>query len=213
MSSLHRLDIEVRDDSVRRVTVDPELGDGTFSVAPLHNLPESGVPKRSLQGFEIVEKGTRVTVEKPINTFSSAFRLGEHRIPKGFIVSCVGFSDLPAVASHEAKCPSRLEQSMEFAEYRRAGLDREAIENVVRKDRRARLVVERQGASKIAPQIHRTSRPTIHVDPSWQDAIAASEVEQKPPLSAVEASPMSPSRMESTANANGPEDQLATDLL
>jgi hypothetical protein len=67
---------------------------------------------------------------------------------------------------------------MEFAKYQRPGLDGEGIENVVRKDRRARPVIERQGASKIAPQIHRTSRPTIHIDPSRHDTIAASEVEK-----------------------------------
>jgi hypothetical protein len=176
-SSLHRLDIEVRDDPSRCVTIDPELADGAFSVPPLYDLSESGLTKRSLKGFKIVEKGTRVTAEKPIDPVSSAYRLGGDHLPKGLIVVRVGLHDLFAIVPDQAKRPSRLEQSMEFPKDRRAGLDGEAVEHVVRKDGRARPVVERQRAPKVAPQIQPRLRPTVHVDPSGQAGITAPEVE------------------------------------
>jgi hypothetical protein len=102
---------------------------------------------------------------------------------------------------------------MEFPKDRRPGLNGDAVDNVVHKDRSARPGIERQGASKIAAQIHRASRPAVHIDPSCHDTIAAAEVEQEPSFSAVRAGTPSPSQMESTSDTDGPENYLPLDLL
>ena len=211
-SSFHRLNIEIRDDSIRRVTIDPELGKRAFSVAPLDDLAESGLAKRELQGFKIIDKGTGMTVEKPIDPFSPTRRSGAGHFPKSWIVSGIGLGDFLAIVDDHAKRPARLEQSMEFPKYRRPRLDGEAVENVIRKNRRARPGIKRQGASKIAPQIHRTSLPAVHIDPAWHDTIAAAEIEQEPPSPPVGAGAPSPSRMEAASNTNGPEKPLPADL-
>ncbi len=213
MGSLHRLDRHVREDSIRRVTVDPELGPGTFTVAPLHDLSEPGLAQRSFQGFEVVEERAEVTVEEPIDPFAPVSRLPGDQRPEGLIVRNVGLGDFPAIGSDQAKRPARRQQPMEFPEDRRARLDRKAIENVVREDRGAGLFVERQRASKIAPEIHRTARPAIRVDPPRHHPIAASEVEQEPPLSAVGVGSSSPRGMETVSGTHGPEDHLALDSL
>jgi hypothetical protein len=211
--SLHRLDGEVREDSIRRVTVDPELGPGTLSVTPLHDVSESGLAQRSVQRFEIVEKRAKVTVEEPIDPFAAAFRFGGDQCPKGVIVCRIGLGNPPAIGSDDAKRTSRSQQSIELTKHRRARLDGEAVENVVREDRGAAPVVERQWASKIAPEIHRTARPAIHVDPSRHHPIATSEVEQEPPLSAVGVGSSSPPGMETISQTHGPESHLAMNAL
>jgi hypothetical protein len=151
MGSLRRLDRHVGEDSIRRVTVDPELGPATLPVAPPHDVTEPGLAQRSIQGFEVVEKRAKVTVEKPIDPFASISRLPGARRPEGSVVCDVGPGDFLAIGSDQAKRPARLQQSMEFPEDRRARLGGKAIENVVGEDRGAAPVVERQRASKIAP--------------------------------------------------------------
>jgi hypothetical protein len=213
MASLRRLDSEVRENSILRVTVDPELGPRTFSVTPPHDVSEPGVAQRSFQGFEVVEKRAEVTVEKPIDPFAPVSRLPGDRRPERVVVCDIGLGDLPAIGPDQAERPAWREQSMEFPEDRRARLDGQAIQNVVREDRGERAVIQRQWASKIAPEIHRTPRPPIHVHPSGHDPITTSEVEQELPLSTVGVGSSSPPGVDTISNTNGPENDLAMNAL
>jgi hypothetical protein len=92
-------------------------------------------------------------------------------------------------------------------------LHREGRKDVVGKNRRARPVVERQAAPKVAPQIHGTSRPTVDIDPPREKTVAAAEVEQEPPFPPVRQGAPPPSGMKTASKTNRPEKELPTDLV